>query len=369
MLHDCFKGIRLQEMTHMVGNRTLAFNLLMPDQGKTRENEISGVFLGVVSVTVVYAFLIPNLDPIDAWKLVIWDWPFLLIGMFGFGHMFMTNREKGLIVLRPSLLHPSGNMFWMFLITLDVALILSGIRSAGFLHDLFLLFSFGFAALIIWLAITIENAYVCKSQRYDRFKWLVLQIPKEEVRHVVQNHHGLDGQVKYQHDYYPVPPWSDEEIDNLIEKSWRKRKAIPYENLLETMLLASFFLSVGSIGGIPANGYARSFGKETSHLGYFFMEVAIIGIILIATFVVFVQHLSFIFSLETVFIHIVLIFIWFFISNGINNFMVFLLIMDVFILWQGVKNSRGNHDQRLIDRYKKERISLEIKHGKMHKLN
>ncbi len=350
MLHDCFRNVKFTEMKQMIGEEVLAFNLLMPNQSEYKEpRSLSVACLFFVSIVFFHAFLFSGLDTVDAWVMVSGTMPYILIGTAGYTRVLL-NKKEGMKIFRTSSLHPSGTLMWLLLGAIELALIISALRFVGLLHSLFLFLGLLFASIIVWAMITIGNAYAKFDFAYDRFRWLALQIPNEKVRQAILNHHRLEGQIRYQHDYYHVPQWSDEEIDRLIEISWRKKKADFYGSILGTVLFAGLILIGSSVKGFRQfNGILLPFGEGKDNLSYSSVELSLLVFFLASVYTVFNQRLSFSYVLGMFFFHIL-----FSISDKVSNLIHLLTIGYVFILWQSVKNSRNFHDQKLIDRYKRE---------------
>ncbi len=182
----------------------------------------------------------------------------------------------------------------------------------------------------------------------DRHRWLVAQIPQEEVRLVAQVHHDLGEEVRYQHRLYPVPLWPDEEIDQLIKMSWQRKRSVRityiYVTIITILILFPAGMAVTEFSQV--NGVLLPFAKERTELNPQILELSLI-ILFIVTVFVFCQ------GIPINSIPLALLFHFLFVTAGLDSMINLLLIGYAVIIWKGAVDYFKNDHKDIVDRYLK----------------
>ncbi len=354
MEYNCFEGIKFEDMSKKIGDRKLAFNLLMPDLEKTNSPEyIALVFFVFVNIIIIRAFLILRLEPFEAWDMVHKTWPYFIIGGIRIGYLCM-NWKRGLNKLRISSGNPGGILFWMFLLLIELGLVLSVLQTSGFVHRIFLglVLIYGvFLIVAIWLT---EKGYLTYDKGIDRHRWLLSQIPQEEVRWVAQAHHGLKNDMRYKHKFYTVPAWSDEEIDRLIEISWRRKRLAKLTNFYDTLLtiLILFPAGIAVTEFSQVNGIFLPFGKGRTEWFPQVFELPLIILFIASGFLVLFQGMPIKNIVLASLMHILIA------VEGVDSMIYLLVIGYALMIWKGAINYFKYYKEDIIRKYKFERSRL-----------
>ncbi len=347
MEYNCFEGTKFNEMSKRVGDRRLAFNLLMPELEKPNGPEyIVMIFFVYVGIIIIHAFMVLGLEPFKAWDMIRKTWPYIIMGGLRIGYLFL-NRKRGLNKIRIGSGNPGAILFWMFLFLIGFGLGLSVMQTSGLVHRIFLGLFLVFGVILIGLGWLTEKAYLTYDQGVDRHRWLVAQIPQEE-RLIAQVHHDLGEEVRYQHELYPVPLWPDEEIDQLIETSWDRTRTARITNIYETIItiLILFPGGMAVTEFSQVNGVLLPFAKERNLLYPQIYELSLI-ILFIVTVFVFCQ----VRPINQ--IALVSLFHFLFVTAGLDSMIYLLLIGYAVMIWKGAVDYFKNDHKDIVDRYLK----------------
>ncbi len=354
MEYNCFERLKFEEMSKRVGDRRLAFNLLMPDLEKFNSpdyNSPDSIVMAsffFVDVVIIHAFMGLGLQPLEAWDMVRKTWPYIIFGGLRIGYLFLNRKKRGLNKIRIGSGNPGGIFFWMFLFLIGFGLGLSVMQTSGLVHRIFLGLFLVFGVILIGLVWLTEKAYLTYDQGMDRHRWLVAQILQEEVRLVAQVHHDLGEEVRYQHRLYPVPLWPDEKIDQLIKMSWQRKRSVRITYIYITIItiLILFPASMAVTEFSQVNGVLLPFAKERTELYPQILELSLI-ILFIVTVFVFCQ------GIPINSIPLALLFHFLFVTAGTDSMINLLLIGYAVIIWKGAVDYFKNDHKDIVERYLK----------------
>ena len=364
MGHNRFEGMKFQDMTGLVGDRQLAFNLLMPELVKTKEPEEAMVFFFlIIDIVIVHEFLMYGWkDPLKSWETVGGTWPYLLIaGVFVL--VQYLKRQRGLEKIRVLSGNPLGMGLWGTLCLIELTLALSVFHTSGFLHKMFLGLTLVFGLALPFAGWLTEKAYLIYDMNMDRQRWLISLIPDEKFKRFLLNDIP-QGKVMYRHELNPVPPWADEEIDRLLEAAWRVERSKRIDNIYVSIFVFAFiFFVIQTIEFKQYNGVLLPLKTELIVLPHIIELLAIMYFVLSAFFVFVLKS-----SLQTIVVAFIF-HIGFLVSEGVDSLLGFLIIGYLVIIWKGVENSfRLNKDKNLVSSYDIERPRHEIERARLSKI-
>ena len=349
MGHNRFEGLKFQDMVELVGDRQLAFNLLMPELVETKEPEEAMVFFFlIIDIVIVREFLLYGWeDPLKSWEMVGRTWPYLLIaGLFVL--VQYLKKQRGLEKIRVASGNLLGMGLWGTLCLIELVLALSAFHTSGFLHKMFLGLTLVFGLALPFAGWQTEKAYSIYDMDMDRQRWLISLIPDEKFKRFLLN--GIpQGKVKYRHELNPVPPWSDEEIDRLLEAAWRVERSKRIDNIYVSIFaFAVIFIGIVATGFEQYNGVLLPFKTGTADFLPHVIELLAITFFVLSVFFVFVLNLSLRMVGMAFFFHI-----GFSLLKGVDSLLGFMIIGYLVMIWKGVKNSfRLNKDKDLISKYR-----------------
>lgn len=178
---------------------------------------------------------------------------------------------------------------------------------------------------------------------------MVAQIPQKELRLVAQVHHDLGEEVRYQHELYPVPKLADEEIEQLIEVSWHRKKSEKMANLYLTLFLNLVVLSYEmGVEFNQFNGIVLPFGEGMAEWYLQLIELSLIILFIASGIFVFLRGVQIHYVIGISFIHFLLISA----IDG-NSVLYLLLIGYVVMIWKGAVDYFKNDHKGIVDRYLK----------------